>query len=186
MQRIDVDRLLAIAAEAFARHGFTGVGMREVSRECRVSLPTLYYYFGSKEKLFEEACRDRFQKALAQVRSGLDPDAAPEAQIQALGAGLFDLLTSDQTLFLLLRRDLIQGSLSQERFQSRSHYAGMIDIFGRLLSRRFDLERSARLAFIASGLIFGCCELAMFARGDEALLRHRRQDLLEALQRLLA
>lgn len=185
MQRIDVDRLMTTAAETFARHGFTGVGMRELSRECGVSLPTLYYYFGSKEKLFEAVCRDRYEKALAHVRAGLDLEAPLDQQIEALGGRLYDLLTGDQTLFLLVRRDLIEGSLSQNDFRSRLHYEGMIDILRRLLAKRFSEERITRLAFVASSLIFGYCEFVVITRGSTAEEQARRVDLIEALKALL-
>lgn len=185
MQRIDVDRLMTIAAETFARHGFTGVGMRELSRECGVSLPTLYYYFGSKEKLFEAVCRDRYEKALGHVRAGLDLEAPLDTQIETLGGRLYDLLTGDQTLFLLLRRDLIEGSRSQNEFRSRLHYEGMIEILRRLLAKRFSEERISRLAFTASALIFGYCEFVVITRGDSPEDSTRRGDLIDALKGLL-
>lgn len=188
MQKIDVDRLMSAAAEAFARHGFTGVGMREVSRECGVSLPTLYYYFGSKDKLFEAVCRDRYQKALDQIRSGLDFDAPGsqlDAQLESLIGRLFDLLTGDQTLFLLLRRDLIHGSQSQSQFRSRLQYQGLIEILRRLLSRRFDEARAERLAFTAAALIFGYCEFVVVSSADGNHDPRRREDLIGTLKTLL-
>ncbi|MGQ0698403.1 MAG: TetR/AcrR family transcriptional regulator [Panacagrimonas sp.] len=185
MQKIDVERLMTIAAAAFARHGFTGVGMREVSRECGVSLPTLYYYFGSKEKLFEAVCRDRYRKALLHVRSALDFDAPLETQIETLAGRLFDLLTGDQTLFLLLRRDLIEGSLSRREFHSRLHYEGMIDMLGRVLAKRFDETKSARLAFTAAALIFGYCEFVLLTREDANTEQRRRANLIDTLKTLL-
>ncbi len=185
MQRIDVDRLMSIAAETFARHGFTGVGMRELSRECGVSLPTLYYYFGSKEKLFEAVCRDRYEKALGHVRAGLDFDTPLETQIETLGGRLFDLLTGDQTLFLLLRRDLIEGSRSQNEFRSRLHYDGMIEILRRLLAKRFTEQQISRLAFTAAALIFGYCEFVVITRGESAQEQAQRRDLIDALKTLM-
>ncbi len=185
MQRIDVARLMSIAAEAFARHGFSGVGMRELSRECGVSLPTLYYYFGSKEKLFEAVCAEQYQTALRHVGAGLDFDAPLDAQIEILGGRLFDLFTGDPTLFLLLRRDLIQGSQSQAEFHSRLHYDGMMAILGRLLSQRFDPQHVERLTFTVAALIFGYCEFAAVLAPGNAHAPQRRRDLIEALKALL-
>ena len=176
---------MTVAAAAFARNGFTGVGMREVARECEVSLPTLYYYFGSKEKLFEAVCRDRYEKALNHVRAGLNPEQNADQQIEALAGYLFDLFTSDQTLFLLLRRDLIQGSQSQSEFHSRLHYEGLLDILSRMLATRFDQERIASLAFTAAALIFGYCEFVSISRVDDAQQTRRRQQLIDALKTLL-
>lgn len=186
MHKIDIDRLMTVAAAAFARNGFTGVGMREVARECEVSLPTLYYYFGSKEKLFEAVCRDRYEKALHHVRAGLNPEQDMDQQIETLAGRLFDLFISDQTLFLLVRRDLIQGSQSQSEFHSRLHYEGLLDILHRVLAQRFSEPRITRLAFTAAALIFGYCEFVAIGRVDEAEQSQRRQDLIDTLKTLLA
>lgn len=193
MQRIDVDRLMPIAAEAFARHGFSGVGMREVSRECGVSLPTLYYYFGSKEKLFEAVCDDQYQRSLKHIQQGLESVSSLESslepsldrQMEALGGLLFDLFTRDQTLFLLLRRDLIQGSQSQNDLHSRLYYDGMMKILRRLLTQRFDADRADRLGFTVAAVIFGYCEFVMITHASPQLLQQQRQDLISALKALL-
>ena len=165
MQRIDVDQVMKAAADAFAMHGLSGVGMREISRQSGVSLPTIYYYFGSKEKLFEAVCDDLYDQALKSARSCVDlnapADAPLEPQLHALCRNLFSLLTGNRTLFLLLRQDLIHGSQSEARFRSRVQYEGLIELFRQLLSRRHDAEQSRRLAFLCAALIFGYCEFAV-------------------------
>ncbi len=45
------ERLLAVAAELFADRGFDGVSVREICAAAGVTKPTLYYYFGSKNRL---------------------------------------------------------------------------------------------------------------------------------------
>jgi AcrR family transcriptional regulator len=184
MERIDVDRVMAIAAETFAQHGFTGVGMREVARDCGVSLQTIYYYFGSKEKLFEAVCRDAYHKALSHISGGMDFDAPLETQVEQLGGRLYDLLTGDPTLFLLLRRDLIEGSNAQSEFHSRLQYDALMNIFKRVLSSRFQEPRVDQLAFTASSFIFGYCEFVVITRMPEKLAE-RRQELIVTLKKLI-
>ncbi|MBN1466279.1 TetR/AcrR family transcriptional regulator [candidate division KSB1 bacterium] len=41
------------AAHLFAQKGFDGVSMREISEQSGVTKPTIYYYFGSKEGIYE-------------------------------------------------------------------------------------------------------------------------------------
>lgn len=184
MERIDVDRVMSIAAETFAQHGFTGVGMREMARDCGVSLQTIYYYFGSKEKLFEAVCRDAYKKALAHISSGLDFSAPFETQVEQLGGRLYDLLTGDPTLFLLLRRDLIEGSQAQNEFHSRLQYEALIDILRRVLSARYDGARVEQLAFTAASLVFGYCEFVVITRSPETLAA-RREELIATLKKLI-
>ncbi|HZV91985.1 MAG TPA: TetR family transcriptional regulator, partial [Caldimonas sp.] len=45
-------RLLAAARREFMRHGFSGARVERIARSARSSERMLYYYFGSKEKLY--------------------------------------------------------------------------------------------------------------------------------------
>lgn len=47
------ERILQAAAELFSRKGFANVSIREICQQARASLPMIYYYFHSKEGLFE-------------------------------------------------------------------------------------------------------------------------------------
>lgn len=47
-------RVLRVADDLFAAHGFAAVSMREVATAAGVTKPALYYHFRDKEALFEE------------------------------------------------------------------------------------------------------------------------------------
>ena len=47
-------QLLAIAERLFATQGFDAVSIRDLAREANMNIAMVSYYFGSKEKLFEE------------------------------------------------------------------------------------------------------------------------------------
>ena len=67
------DRILEAAEHAFADRGFEGASMRDVVREAKVNLATVYYYFGSKSGLMEAVLKRRFgplrQEHLALLRN---------------------------------------------------------------------------------------------------------------------
>jgi AcrR family transcriptional regulator len=46
--------ILASALRAFARHGYDGVGVRDIARDAGVTAMLINRYFGSKEQLFAE------------------------------------------------------------------------------------------------------------------------------------
>jgi AcrR family transcriptional regulator len=46
--------ILDIAERLFAEQGFEAVSVREISREAEINIAMISYYFGSKEKLYEE------------------------------------------------------------------------------------------------------------------------------------
>ncbi len=60
----DRDHALRVALRVFARDGFEGASVRQISREVGVSHTLLHHYFGSKTKLWE-ACIDHSFGAIA-------------------------------------------------------------------------------------------------------------------------
>jgi AcrR family transcriptional regulator len=65
-------RILDAAENAIAEAGFAGASLRDIVREARVNLATVYYYFGSKVGLMEAMLKRRFgplrQEHLALLR----------------------------------------------------------------------------------------------------------------------
>jgi AcrR family transcriptional regulator len=53
-------RILDAAENAVAELGFAGASLRDIVREARVNLATVYYYFGSKRGLMEAVLKRRF------------------------------------------------------------------------------------------------------------------------------
>lgn len=170
-----------LAAGIFAEHGFSGVGMRELCNRCGVGAPTIYHYFGSKERLFEEVCAERYRRAMSSVRGVIDPALALQAQLDVLCDHLFELLVHDRVLFLLLRRDLINGSIDGRSLHSRRQYDGIIEMLREVLAHGPAPDRAQRLAFTVAALIFGYCEFVRVSlnlgapEGREALDAHRRE-----------
>ena len=52
------DVIMQIAVELFSQKGFENVGIQEICELSKVSKPTLYYYFGSKNGLLGEIIAD--------------------------------------------------------------------------------------------------------------------------------
>lgn len=51
------EQLLLAGGELFAKLGFDGVSTRAIAEKAGVNLGSIHYHFGSKEKLYLEACR---------------------------------------------------------------------------------------------------------------------------------
>src|ERR1700754_478203 len=82
-ERSTKERILGAAEALFARHGFAGASLRQVTAAANVNLAAVNYHFGSKENLINEVFRRRLDdlnaerlKALIQAQSqpgfGLD------------------------------------------------------------------------------------------------------------------
>lgn len=50
--------ILSAAARLFAERGFANVSIREICEAAGITPPTLYYYFGNKDRLFETVIRN--------------------------------------------------------------------------------------------------------------------------------
>lgn len=70
-------RILDVAQELFAEHGFEAVSMRDIATDAGVSLALLTYHFGTKDRLYREIFIR--QKAVLDARvahlEGADPAA---------------------------------------------------------------------------------------------------------------
>jgi AcrR family transcriptional regulator len=54
------EKILDAAEKAIAELGFEGASLRHIVLDANVNLATVYYYFGSKERLMEEVFKRRF------------------------------------------------------------------------------------------------------------------------------
>lgn len=67
-------RLLVATAEVLSRKGMTKLSLSEVAAQARVSRPTLYRWFASKEELLDAFGlweRDMFDRGIARATAGL-------------------------------------------------------------------------------------------------------------------
>lgn len=64
------ERLLAVARELFARHGYDGLSVRDLTARAKVNLGAVTYHFGSKEALYHAALESMarpFAETVAEV-----------------------------------------------------------------------------------------------------------------------
>ncbi|MEC9356948.1 MAG: helix-turn-helix domain-containing protein [Pseudomonadota bacterium] len=181
---------MEVAAEVFADHGFSGVGMRELCARCGIGAPTLYHYFGSKERLFEAVCVEKYKAAMVVASRTVDADHSVAGQLDLLCATVFDLLVKDRVLFLLLRRDLIDGSISGRALRSRHQYDGILHLLHKVIAQHDESGDAKRKAFTAAAMIFGYCEFVHVGmNGEEPVteqaLADHRAHLKAAVRKLV-
>lgn len=64
------------ARKLFDKHGFHGTALRDVCKLAGCKMPTLYYYYESKEKLFDEVVRVAFEELVARLWTQLPKDVS--------------------------------------------------------------------------------------------------------------
>lgn len=71
------------ARELFFRFGFAKTGMADIARVSGLAKPTLYYYYASKEEIFNEILLAEAQQFIARAEAKLAADQQPDVLIAA-------------------------------------------------------------------------------------------------------
>ena len=87
------ESILDAARTAFARKGFSGVTIRDITDLAPVTRANFYYYFSDKTELFIELGTDTYRQALAVVEGFMEQGSPPNrADIEAWVASYFSYL----------------------------------------------------------------------------------------------
>lgn len=111
------DRLLAVAAEAFARDG-TGASLRAIAQEAGVGIGTLYRRFPHREALVEAVYRNEVAGLCAAAGELLDGSTAVEA-LRAWMERFVDFMDAKHGM-----ADALRGVLASE--DDRMHTRGLL------------------------------------------------------------
>lgn len=79
-----LQHILLHSAQIFARQGFKGASIREISKATGVSLSGLYYYFSSKQKLLHLIQVNAFTSILESAHARLAGIDDPQARLRIL------------------------------------------------------------------------------------------------------
>lgn len=88
--------ILHAARKVFGEHGFANASVDMVATEAGIAKGTLYLYFDSKESMFWEAIRARFEEMLDQTKQEMEKETGVEAKLRALVRVRFGFLKSDE------------------------------------------------------------------------------------------
>lgn len=80
------EAILTAALQAFARYGYDGASMPQIAKLAQVAPPLIHYYFGSKDKLWQETVEHslgRLRREAAAIRTATRA-LAPLDQLRAV------------------------------------------------------------------------------------------------------
>lgn len=91
-------QLLAIAAQAFGRHGYKGATLKEIAEAAGILPGSIYHYFQSKQDLFTQVHHEGFRELNAAVDQATARLKDPRARLEAACAAHIDLLVSKNAI----------------------------------------------------------------------------------------
>ena len=80
-QRNKKARIKEAAQKLFYQLGLTKTSMDDIARQCGLSKPALYYYYPTKESIFNEIVIDEARKFINRVEEKIPADLPPDEKI---------------------------------------------------------------------------------------------------------
>ena len=185
------DALVAMATAEFAKHGVEGVSMGEIARKCGVTKAALYYYFSSKESLYDEIYHRKLEDIQQQVSDAVSREEHPLNKLEAFSRTLYDCLSKDSTTLLLSLRDIMAPLINQDVKEPSSHFKFYMDGLLPLLSRGGSLFDHNALSLPVAALIFGYCSLTTYdsltSEDEKEKSRvNKREQMLQNIKTLIS
>jgi TetR/AcrR family transcriptional regulator len=188
--------ILAAAERVFARSGLAGARTDAIAAEAGVNKALLYYYFDSKEELYEAVLEDHFHDF---NRRALEVLAAPGSARELLlryVAMHFDFISVRHRYAPLFQQLMSAGGKVPERL-IRKYFTARSEAFGRLLQRGMnagEFRRADRfhtaISIIALIVFYFSAApvLQLLGHADaysQAHLKRRKQEVLDFIRHSL-
>lgn len=84
------ERILHAALQVFSDKGYEGASTREICETARITKPTLYYFFGSKEGVYKALVDAAFEEYKALVEVALNSPGTLRARLKKLAELMFE------------------------------------------------------------------------------------------------
>jgi AcrR family transcriptional regulator len=187
------ERILSAAEELFARHGFAGASLRQVTAAANVNLAAVNYHFGSKDNLINEVFRRRLDELTERRLQALEKARGRKAVglegiLEAFVEPAFDLANDKlggSAFMRVLARAYAEHDQSLRKFLS-DNYGHVLKTFAeaiRGLVPPIDKEDLYwRLDFIAGALAYAMSDFGMVkrpaARSEEEHRHHAAREFV--------
>jgi len=144
--------ILERAAEMFARKGFEGASMRDLSRATGISLAGLYHYVPSKQQLLHRIQMDAFSHILERLEDRLAAVKGPEERVRVLIQNHLEYFLSHPVEMKVFTHEAeaLEGTYRSDVGQiKRRYYDLAMQLFRNLQQAGQARELNARAAVLA-------------------------------------
>jgi len=129
------DNILKAAIKIFARHGFAGGRVEQISRAARSYDRMIYYYFGSKEQLYVEVLEEVYRRMdVAERALDLDVGRPREALVEVVRFVWNYYRKNPELISLLNNENLLKGKHITKSERAQEYSSPAIAILDRILA----------------------------------------------------
>jgi AcrR family transcriptional regulator len=120
------ERVVAVAAELFARHGYHGTGIAELAKAVGLGRGALYHYIESKEALLYTISRTQVDRMNGHAEAALRAGHPPEELLREMARGLLRNITDHRAEWAVFFRDYsaLTGERRDHVIAARERYEG--------------------------------------------------------------
>jgi AcrR family transcriptional regulator len=152
-------RVLAKAAELFAKRGYDGIGLQEIGTSCGMTKGTLFWHFKNKRHLYTECVTEAVAAALSEVDTAIT-ETPPKAQLRQYLEWLLPALSKNALVRRLLLHIVIDKDSQLIRELMHGPMGRSYETFMHILDRLKPKNDKIALSFFA---------YAIFVLNDELI-----------------
>jgi AcrR family transcriptional regulator len=104
------EKVISAAMKEFAEYGFAGARVDSIAERAKINKAMIYYYFKSKESLYERILKDITDDIYRQVKETAVAEGEPVEVLYSVINRYFKMLGSfDRDIFRIMLRELASG-----------------------------------------------------------------------------
>ncbi len=185
--------ILAGAARIFAEQGLAGARTDAIAAAAGVNKALLYYYFRSKERLYEAVLEDHFEEFNRKALAVLAGEGSARSVLLEYVGMHFDFISSRHRYASLYQQLMMTGGKPLEKLV-RKYFAPRSEALGRLLERgmkrgefrRADVQHTAISIVAPVVFYFSACKVLQLLGAtdgyDPSSLARRRREVLDFIR----
>jgi TetR/AcrR family transcriptional regulator len=107
-------RILEAAIRQFSEKGIAGARTEQIAEEAGVNKALLYYYFKSKQALYDATLEAVADRVVASSMAGMDSDCSPGERLVRFALNHFDRIHSQRQFQSLMQQEMIRLHRGEE------------------------------------------------------------------------
>ena len=125
-------RIITAATKVFLEKGYEGTNMTLIAEAAGIRRPALYYYFKTKDKVFNELFWTQVRCLVPAILEVLEKDIKAEEKIEGFVNGYFDQLSLNQYFYKVF--EAYKEQVAKGELKDVPVYAIILNMVGGILS----------------------------------------------------